>query len=116
MAVKNGENPQAAMIEEAAVEEKAPVRSKRNTKKSDGKAAGFYVYIGPSIRGVIQAGTVYRGTKADALAKIGVAAEKYPLIESLVVSGDTLAADRIKVKNPGNLLHVNYMKLVSGTM
>lgn len=115
MAVKN-ENAQTVMPDEASTTDTASARQKKSSKKTDDKATGFYVYIGPSIRGVIQSGTVYRGTKADALAQIGAAAEKYPLIASLVVSGDTLAADRIKVKTAGNLLYVNYRKLASGTM
>ena len=86
---------------EHAEEPKAP----KKTKKPDGKAAGFCVYLGPSIRGVIQSGAVYRGGKADVLSE---------LIASLIVTGDTLPEDRIKVKTAGNLLNVNYKKLASG--
>ena len=37
--------------------------------------------------------------------------EKHPLVATLIVSGNTLPVDRIKVKTPGNLLYVNYRKL-----
>ena len=95
---------------EHAEEPKAP----KKTKKPDGKAAGFCVYLGPSIRGVIQSGAVYRGGKADVLSELAPALERYPLIASLIVTGDTLPEDRIKVKTAGNLLNVNYKKLASG--
>ena len=48
------------------------------------------------------------------LAELGPALERHPLIASLVVTSDTLPADRIKVKTAGNLLNVNYKKLASG--
>ena len=73
----------------------------------------IFVYIGPSIRGVIQKGTVYTGTRADVEAALDMAIGKYPRIKTLLVSGDTLAADRISVKTPGTRLHVEYKKLVS---
>lgn len=76
---------------------------------------GFCVYLGPTITGVIQSGTVYSGTKTDVLNKISAAVNKYPLISSLVVTGKTLSEDRIKVKTPGNILYVNYKKLMLGT-
>lgn len=88
----------------------------KTKKKAAPKGAGFCVYIGPSIVGLMQNGTVYRGTKPEVLKRNDVAAavEKRPLVASLIVSGDTLAADRIKVNTPGNLLYVNYRRLASG--
>ncbi len=82
--------------------------------QSDGDSAGFCVYIGPTILGVIQSGTVYTGNVKNALASIAPAVERYPEIAHLVVSGDTLPVDRIKVKRPGNLLYVYYHQLISG--
>lgn len=92
----------------------APPKKRDTTKQSDGTSAGFCVYLGPSIRGVIQSGTVYHGSKAAVLIDIAPALERYPLIASLIIPGDTLAVDRIKVKTAGNLLNVNYRKLASG--
>lgn len=77
---------------------------------------GFCVYIGPSITGVIQSGTIFRGTRKEVLATVADVTEKHPLVATLIVTGDTLVQDRIKVKTPGNLLYVNYHKLMSGTM
>ena len=108
MAVKktNPEDATAASVEQTEVRE--PKEKRTTTKKSDGKTAGFCVYLGPSIRGVIQSGTVYRGGKAAVLKELAPALERHPLIAS------TLPVDRIKVKTAGNLLNVNYKKLASG--
>lgn len=73
----------------------------------------FCIYLGPTIRGVIQNGTVLRGDKTAAVQSISSAVAKYPMIADLVVSGDTVAADITKVKTKGNLLNVRYRQLVA---
>lgn len=83
-------------------------------KKLAGKPGEFCVYLGPSIRGVIQHGMILSGSKEKAMAFLAPAIENYPLIAELIVPGATLAADRVKVKTPGNLLNVNYKKLAAG--
>ena len=75
---------------------------------------GFCVYLGPTMMGVIQRGTIYRGGRKEVLDSLAPVIEQHPLIASLVVSDETLPADRIKVKTPGNLLYVNYHKLAKG--
>lgn len=80
-------------------------------KKADGKPVGFCVYIGPSISGVIQSGTIYTGNRKAVIASLAEKIEKYPQIASLIVGEDTLPTDRIKVKTPGNLLYVKYHEL-----
>lgn len=78
------------------------------------KADTFCVYLGPNIRGTIQSGKVYRGSKEETLKKLAPAIEKFPLISSLIAPEERLAAERLKVKTPGNLLYENYKKLASG--
>ncbi len=87
----------------------APV--KKNKAKAGGPPSGFYIYIGPNIRGLIQNGNIYRGTRASVLAALQTAIEKYPLIKTLVIPGDSLPAAHQKVKTSGNALHANYVKL-----
>lgn len=72
-----------------------------------------YVYIGPSIKGVIQKGTIYPGSRQEVIAVLDRAIQKYPRIRNLIVSGDTLAVDRISVKTPGTRLSTEYKKLVA---
>ena len=80
-------------------------------EKADSKAAGFYCYIGPSITGLIQHGTIYRGTRKKAMAAASAAIEKYPLIKTLIVSGEKLPEARLRVKKPGNALYRNYQRV-----
>ena len=91
---------------------KATTKQAVNTKPAE-SIGGFCVYIGPSIRGVIQAGTVYGMTKEQAISKLAPSIEKHPLIRELIVPGDVLAVDRVKVKTKGNLLNVQYEKLAA---
>ena len=51
----------------------APDTAGTKAEKSDSKADGFYCYIGPSITGLIQHGTIYRGTRKKAMAAAAAA-------------------------------------------
>lgn len=107
---------EAVVANKATLHDTAPTSDIPQNQKPDGSAPGFCVYIGPSIQGVIQSGAVYPGTKEQTLAapSVAFALARHPLIASLIVEGNTLAEDRIKVKTAGNLLYVNYKKLASG--
>lgn len=76
--------------------------------------AGFSVYIGPTIPALIQQGTIYPVSRDEAIATMQKAVDQYPQIKSLIVSGDTLASDRVKINTPGNKLYVDYHALASG--
>lgn len=73
--------------------------------------SGVYVYIGPNIKGLIQTGSIYRGTREDAHKAAAAAIEKHPKVKSLIVSGDALPEVRLRVKTPGNVLYANYNEL-----
>lgn len=79
--------------------------------KMERNSSGFYCYIGPNLKRLIQAGTIYRGTREEALAKAADAIAAQPLVKTMIVSGDALPTARIKVKTPGNALYANYQKL-----
>jgi hypothetical protein len=80
-------------------------------KSAEVNKSGVYVYIGPNIKGLIQTGSIYRGTREDAHKAAAAAIEKHPLVKTLIVSGDALPEARLKVKAPGNVLYANYKKL-----
>lgn len=88
-------------------------------KKAKAKAAsgsgGFCAYIGPTIRGVIQHGTIYEGSKRDALKSPALcrAVDTYPEIANMLVPGDALAEARKKINTPGSLLYVRYRELAA---
>jgi len=90
----------------------------RSTKAANpaNKTSGICVYIGPSIAGVIQSGCIYKGTKEQIIELEGPkgAINKYPRIAQLIVPVEVLTESRIKTKTPGNVLYVNYQKLLTG--
>lgn len=94
-----------------------PVTEKKNIdpklKEAAGDTGSFCVYLGPSIRGVIQSGTIFKGTKEEIISLLPAAISAAPLIAKLIVPGETLSEDRIKVKQAGNLLNINYNKLAA---
>ena len=87
--------------------------SRRKTVKPTGNTGGFCAYIGPTIRGVIQHGTIYEGCKRDALKGPALcrAVNAYPEIAGLLVPGDSLTAARNNINTPGSLLYVRYKAL-----
>ena len=74
---------------------------------------GFCVYIGPSIRAGIQHGAIIAMTREKALKEHESVIEQYPLVSSLIVSGDDLPVSNSKVKQPGNALYENYKRLAT---
>jgi hypothetical protein len=71
------------------------------------------VYLGPTLRGVIQTGTVYPGAREDTKQRLASVIAKYPQIAQLIVSDKTLVQDRVKIKTPGNALYFKYQRFVS---
>ena len=74
---------------------------------------GFCAYLGPSIRGVVQNGTIYEGTLQSVLQFLAPAIEKYPRIGKLIVSGDDLPVAREKIKTKGNYLYEENRRFVA---
>jgi hypothetical protein len=110
MTKKNTAVPDSPDQERSAVStDSAPVETNRT--RAGGPPSGFYIYLGPTIHGLIQANTIYRGDRAHALEEAQAAVRKYPLVKTLIVSGDYLPEARLKVKTSGNALHANYVKL-----
>ena len=72
-----------------------------------------YIYIGPSIRGLIISGSIFRGTKKQVVSMLSGVFEKYPKAERLLVPSEELAEARKKVKIEGNSLSNAYRTLLS---
>jgi len=80
-------------------------------KTAEVNKSGFYIYIGPNIKGLIQTGTIYRGDRESAYQKAATAIAQRPKVKTLIVSGDALPKARLKVKTPGNVLYATYKEL-----
>lgn len=98
---RTSENSVAQAVSQAA----APADTKGVT--------GICCYIGPNICGVIQKSTIYPFPKKEALKDpiVAMALEKYPGIKDLIVPGEELATDLVKVKTPGEPLRKAYEQL-----
>ncbi len=83
-------------------------------EKSSKRSEEFWCYIGPNLTELIQTGTIFRGTREDALEAAKDAIEKFPLVKTLIVSGEHLPQARLDVKRSGTALNKNYMKVAAG--
>lgn len=107
---------------EAKTETKAEAEPKTKEKGTRRKTAdapperakGFWCYIGPNIKGLAQSGSIYRGSKENALQALAGAIEKKPEVKALLVPGEELAGARVKVRTPGNALYEAYRKIKKG--
>lgn len=92
-----------------AAETAAPVK-----KDTDRRCeAGFWAYIGPTLPGLLQHGAILMGSRTDALQAAAAAAEKQPMVKTLIVSGDNLPLDRLRAKTPGTALY-NACRRIAG--
>lgn len=85
--------------------------SKRKSAKAEKK--GVYVYLGPSIRGVIQNGSIYCGTRTQILETLKTAVESHPMIERLIVEDVDIMAAKEKINKGDNLLSIAYKRLLA---
>lgn len=80
-----------------------PVKNEAVQKKT-------VVYIGPTIKSVVSTGTIYNNGLPESLKK---EIEKLPLIGSLLIPVDGLAAAQKELATPGSALAVIYEKVVN---
>lgn len=77
-------------------------------KKDAAGNGGQAVYIGPTIRNVITAGTVFNNGLPDRLQKM---TETVPAVKSLIVPLDRLAEVQKELKKTGSALQVIYQTI-----
>ena len=70
----------------------------------------IFVYLGPTIRGVIQHGSIFRGSEKDKAIENAADQEH---VRRLMIRDVDLAAAKEKLKNGGNSLSVAYHALLS---
>ncbi|MEG2623365.1 MAG: hypothetical protein RSC06_10745 [Clostridia bacterium] len=112
MAMKRNDQAEEPTTESTSEAVKV-VESIPDIVESVARSDGFCVYIGPSIRGCVQSGTIMPGTRDTALAACYDVIQQYPHIADLIVPSETIATDRMKVKTPGNLLNKYFNDLAS---
>ncbi len=73
---------------------------------------GVFVYLGPSIRGVVTNGRVFMGTKAEIYERLSGGIEKYPLIAKFIFRDRDVAAAREKLSDKKGAVYVAYNRLM----
>lgn len=87
--------------------EKQETKTKQ-TAKSEAVQKKTVVYIGPTIKSVVSTGTIYNNGLPESLKK---EIEKFPLIGSLLIPVDELAAAQKELATPGSALAIIYAKV-----
>ncbi len=93
-----------------AAAERRVTASAEKSKEKAGKP-GLYFYVGPTLRGLIRNGDMFRGGKAAALESAKAAVAKHPEVKALLVSAEAFPSARLRVKEPGNALYASYQKI-----
>ena len=89
------------------------IAKKTSVKKAPVKAVGFFVYIGPSIRGMAERGAVIQGNRDTVEAAMKGAIAEYPEIRDLLIPGEELHVKRPELNMSGSLIHNAYKKLTA---
>lgn len=74
---------------------------------------GVFVYIGPSIRGVIQNGQIFSGKETEVKDKAAALAADKEHVKRLIVRDNEIIAAKAKIKKGGNSLSVAYNALAN---
>lgn len=85
---------------------------KKKAVTAPAPTANYAVYIGPTIRGIVNYGAIYQGSADEIRAALDAGIKKYPHIAALLIPGEQLAEARIKIKTPGNVLYAQYQMLL----
>ena len=75
------------------------------------ETSGVFVYLGPTIRGVIAHAAILTGTRSEVCARFSGVISEHPSVERLIVADCDVAAAKKKIKEGGNLLAKAYADL-----
>lgn len=62
----------------------------------------IFVYLGPTIGGLIQTGTIYKAKSKDDIADIALAVSKIPKIKQLIVQDINIRSTQAKLRDGNN--------------
>lgn len=109
MKKKDFENLEAEAV--AGFETNEPVNA---AEKADNEASGVYVYLGPTVKGIVTNGSIMRGTKNSVLEHIAQRAEavglkaKVPKIGRLLIRDKNVSYTKEQLKIGGNSISRAY--------
>lgn len=88
-------------------------KPRKDTEKAVAISDGIFMYLGPSIRGVVQSGSIYRGTREQICDALAPAIKKFPEIEKFVFADAEIATARKQIRATGNHLNQLYGNLAA---
>lgn len=74
---------------------------------------GVYVYLGPTIHGVIQNGTIFKGAFEDVCKRNLDAIKRFPDIRRFIVKDTEVSKVKASLKEGENFLSNAYKKIIS---
>ncbi|MCH5195960.1 MAG: hypothetical protein J1F28_04565 [Oscillospiraceae bacterium] len=72
-----------------------------------------FVYVGPSIKGRITNGSIFKGTRKTVLAQLKSVIDKCPKIERFIVADRDVSETKKKIKEGNNGWSAAYRELLS---
>lgn len=93
------------------ITEPAPPEETVTAEADTGNDARIFVYLGPTIRGVIVNGAIFAGARTEVLKRFERGIAKYPQIERLIVADRNVAATREKLARQDGAVYVAYQRL-----
>lgn len=72
----------------------------------------IWVYLGPSIHGIVTNGSIHKGSRSEILKKFEGGIEKYPKIERLIVADRNVAEAKERLNEKKGSIYINYIELV----
>ena len=87
-------------------------RAPRKAQTGPAEDVSICVYIGPTIRGVVNYGAIFHGTYQEVIQAEAEMVEQFPPIRHLIVPGENLGQARIDIHTPGNSIYVYKQRLV----
>lgn len=73
--------------------------TKKKNESAPAEKEEVFVYLGPSIRGVIQNGTIYKGKWTEIVKNLSFMITAYPDILKLIVAADKAMAVKRNIEN-----------------
>ena len=88
---------------------------KRTPEEAGGKSAGYSIYMGPSLKGILQTGTIIPGSVKEALRRpeIVIALNHKPSLKALIVDGADFPKAMAELKTQGSDLYKLYRRIAS---
>lgn len=95
-------------VEELTTEEKKAIEKANNEASKD-----TFIYIGPTLRTGIRENSIFKGSREKVEEYLKPTIDRFPQVRLLLVTTESLAKNKAKVKTAGTLLNKYYTDVLS---